>query len=480
MNVQSRIQSGAGDRYADMPIQEALAAFVTDLAHEDIPATVRRRALHHMLDAAGIAMASTRYDFAHKTLAGLKGIAGVGDVPVIGMPAALPVRDAATMNGFLCHGLDYDDTHIAAIVHPTASVFPAVLSAAALVGASGRDMVTAYIAGVETAARIGMVAKSQFHQVGFHPTGMVGIFGCALAAGRLMGLNKKQLMNAQGLAVSMAAGSMEFLEDGAWNKRFHPGWAAAAGITAAAVAKEGFVGVTNPYDGRFGLFNAYLGRGPRTELIDPALATAGLGEVWELLATAIKPFPTCHFTHGAIDAALALRDEIGDHRGIKAIKVMVPEGVHGTICEPEANKKRPQNDYDAKFSTHFLVSAALVRGRLTLDELEPEALRDGEILALADKLSYADDPESPFPAAYSGEVVVTLEDGRELRHREHINRGAADRPLSNEDIIAKFEDNAAMVVDRTTMDRQLAAMLALDCPDGRAVEALRCFSQAAV
>ena len=479
MNVQTKIKTGESTKYADMPIQEALADFVTNLDHGDIPGTVRTRALHHMLDAAGIAMASTRYEFAHKTLSGLKGIAGKGDVPVIGMPAALPVRDAATMNGFLCHGLDYDDTHVAAIVHPTASVFPAVLSTAAHVGASGEELVTAYIAGVETAARIGMVAKSQFHQVGFHPTGMVGVFGCALAAGRLMGLTKGQLMHAQGLAVSMASGSMEFLEDGAWNKRFHPGWAASAGITAAAVAKEGFVGATSPYDGRFGLFNAYLGRGPRTEMIDLSLATAGLNEAWELLATAIKPFPTCHFTHGAIDAALALRDDIGDYHEIEAIKVLVPEGVHSTICEPEANKKRPQNDYDAKFSTHFLVSAAIVRGRLTLDELEPNELRDPEILSLADKLSYADDPESPFPVAYSGEVIITMKDGRELRHREHINRGAADRPLSNEDIIAKYRDNAAMVVDRATQEKQLAAMLGLDSAAVSAVEALSCFSQPA-
>lgn len=478
MNIQTRIETSDKQSGTPAPVHEALAEFVTNLRHEGIPSTVRRRALHHMLDAAGIAIASTRYDFAHKTLAGIKAIAGQGDVPVMGMPATLPLRDAAIMNGFLCHGLDYDDTHVAAIVHPTASVFPAVLSAAAHVGASGREMVTAYIAGVETAARIGMVAKSQFHQVGFHPTGMVGVFGCALAAGRLMGLNTRQLINAQGLALSMASGSMEFLEDGAWNKRFHPGWAAAAGITAAAVAKEGFVGASNPYEGRFGLYNSYLGCGPRVEEIDISLATAGLGEVWELLATAIKPFPTCHFTHGAIDAALALRDAVGDPANIDAIKVLLPEGVFKTICEPEANKKRPQNDYDAKFSTHFLVATALVRGEVTLAELEPEVLRDPEILALADKLSYENDPDSPFPVAYSGEVIIKTRDGRKLSHREHFNRGAADRPLSNEDIVAKYQDNAALVVDGTTREKQMAAMMGLDSEDVVAVEALRCFSQA--
>ncbi|MAI45022.1 MAG: MmgE/PrpD family protein [Hyphomicrobiaceae bacterium TMED74] len=461
---------------SDQPIVEVLAEFVCELKHDDIPKTVRTRALHHMLDAAGIALASTRYEFAHKTLAGLQAVGGQGSVPVLGMPATLPLRDAAIMNGFLCHGLDYDDTHVAAIVHPTASVFPAVLSAAAHVGATGEELVTAFVAGVETAARVGMVAKSQFHQVGFHPTGMVGIFGCVLAVGKLMGLNKKQLMSAQGIAVSMASGSMEFLEDGAWNKRIHPGLAAGSAITAAAIAKEGFKGITDPYTGRFGLYNAYLGCGPRTNDIDLSLATAGLGETWELLATAIKPFPTCHFSHGAIDAALALRDDVGDPAEIKSIIARLPEGVHKTICEPEANKKRPQNDYDAKFSTHFLVAASLIRGRLTLDELEPDVLRDPDILALADKLGYENDPDSPFPDAYSGELIITMKDGRELRHREHINRGAADRPLSNEEIIAKFDDNAIMAVNTQTAAKQRAALLTLDSADVDAAATLSCFS----
>jgi 2-methylcitrate dehydratase PrpD len=472
MNIQTKIATGTS---STAPIREVLADFAANLDHEDIPANVRIRAHHHMLDAVGIALASTRYDFAHKTLTGLRAIAGDGDVPVFGMPAMLPMRDAATMNGFLCHGLDYDDTHIAGIVHPTASVLPAVVSAAAYVGATGREMTTAYIIGVETAARLGMCAKSQFHQVGFHPTGMIGIFGCVLAAGRLMGLNAKQLQNAQGLAVSMAAGSMEFLEDGAWNKRFHPGWAASSAITAVALAKEGFVGATAPYDGRFGLFNSYLGCGPRTAEVDLSLATKGLGTEWELMATAIKPYPTCHFTHGAIDAALVLREEIADPANIAAITVKVPEGVHKTICEPEANKKRPKNDYDAKFSVQFLVAAALLRGRLTLAELEPEQLTAPDILSLADKVGFADDPESPFPAAYSGEVIIQLADGTELRHREHINRGAADRPLSNDDILAKFRDNAAMLVNEETIDRQQDAMLFLDETEN-ALEAMYVFS----
>ena len=252
------VRSGTADA-AGASICNQLADFAATLAHEDIPADRRLRAAHHMLDSAGIALASTRYDFAHKTLAGLKALGGSGEVGIWGMPARMSPRDAATMNGFLCHGLDYDDTHIGGIVHPTSSVFPAVISAAAMAGASGRDAVTAYVVGVETAVRLGMVAKGGFHQVGFHPTGMIGVFGCTLAAGRLLGLNAKQLRHAQGLALSMAAASLQFLEDGAWNKRFHPGWAASCGITAAALAREGFVGASGTYDGRFGVFNSYLG-----------------------------------------------------------------------------------------------------------------------------------------------------------------------------------------------------------------------------
>jgi 2-methylcitrate dehydratase PrpD len=412
-----------------------------------------------MLDAAGIALASTRYDFAHKTLAGLQALGGAGDVPVLGMPARMSPRDAATMNGFLCHGLDYDDTHIAGIIHPTASVMPAVLSAAAMTGASGREALTAYLVGIETATRIGACAKSAFHQVGFHPTGIVGIFGCVLAAGRLLGLNVAQLAHAQGLAVSMAGGSMEFLADGAWNKRFHPGWAASSALTAVALAREGFVGATRPYDGRFGLFNICGGK--YTDWIDLGGISAGLGTEWELLQTAIKPFPTCHFTHAAIDAALALRDRCPAAR-IERIEIRVPEQVFPVICDPVAAKRRPANDYDAKFSVQYLVGTALVHGRLGLAELEPGYLGDATTLALADRTECAAFGDGPFPAAYSGAVKITLKDGSVHEHSEAVNRGAADRPLGNAEIVAKYRANAALWAGPARVEAMEASMLGLD------------------
>lgn len=442
-----------------------LADFAANVTDDAIPADRRVRAMHHVLDATGIALASTRYDFAHKTLAGLQYLDGrhatdAEGVGVIGMPARLSPRDAATMNGFLIHGLDYDDTHIGGIIHPTASVFPAVWSAGAMVGASGREVVTAYVVGVEAAVRLGMVARGGFHQVGFHPTGMIGVFGCTLAAGRLLGLNAEQLRNAQGLALSMSAASLQFLEDGAWNKRFHPGWAAQSGITAAALAREGFIGASNTYEGRFGLFNSYLGA--QAGDADLSLATATLGTAWELDRVAIKPFPTCHFTHAAIDCALALRSQLNGLDDIAEIEVRVPGETMKTICEPEANKKRPQNDYDAKFSTHVLVATALHKGRVTLAELVPDVFQNPDVLATADKVRCIADPDSAFPRAYSGEVRIATRSGGTLTHREHVNRGADDRPLSNDEIRAKFDDNAAMVVHGRRGQAIASAVLGLD------------------
>ena len=443
------------------PIALQLADFAAGLTYEEIPAEVRERARHLILDATGIAFASTRHEFARRALAGLKALGDRGGVPVIGMEARLTARDAATMNGILCHGLDFDDTHLAGIVHGTASAFPAALSSALMTGADGRALLAAYVCGMEVAVRLGAVAKGGFHQVGFHPTALCGTFGAALLAGRLMGLSVRELHMAQGIALSQAAGSFEFLEDGAWTKRLHPGWAAACGITAAALAKAGFIGPASAYEGRFGLYRAYLG--PLEAGCDYALATAGLGEVWEVMNVALKPYPACHFTHGCLDAAIALAAEHRlDPAGIARVTALVPEGVVSTVCEPLANKRRPQNAYDAQFSIPYQVASALLRGRFTLEELAADALQDPDVRALTGKIGYDIDRASTFPKHYSGEVVVELANGRTLRRREPVNRGAPDRPLGNGEIVAKFEANAGTALAPARLEVVRLTVLALD------------------
>jgi 2-methylcitrate dehydratase PrpD len=441
-------------------IAETLAGFAIGFDIASVPAPVIQYAKLCIADAIGIGLASTSYEFAEHSAAGLVQLAGRGDHPIVGMPHRLPVRDAALLNGLLIHGLDYDDTHPASIIHCSASAVPLILAAAPHHNATGAQALSAYLIAVEADARIGQVADGQFQKVGFHPTGSVGIFGATLAAGYLAGLDPDQLAHAQGIALSMAAGSLEFLEDGAWTKRMHPGWAASSAITAAAMAGSGFIAPLKSYEGRFGLFNIYL---QDRAIKDLATCTEKLGEDWEMMRIAIKPYPVCHFNHAFIDAALALRVAHSlTPADIDTITVRIHENQSQVVCEPQAAKRRPQSDYDAKFSVHYAVATALAKGRFTLDELDDDALADQDTLALCDRVNWETDPDSAFPRYYSGELVINTTDGRTLRHREAVNRGADARPLSEADVRDKFLSNARRAFSADRAERLWAAVMQLD------------------
>ena len=451
-------------------IAETLAQFVHQLRFEDIPAHVRERAKDLMLDATGIAFASTKFEFADKALAGLS-FFGKGERTVIGMPAKLALRDAAVMNGVLIHGLDYDDTHLEGVVHASASCFSCALSMAAEVNASGRDLITAYIAGLEAIARIGMVAKGGLHLNGLHPTGTIAAFASALIAGKLMGLDAEQLVMAQGNALSTSASSSrQYSQEGAWTKRLHPGWGAAAGITAAAMARGGFIGPREVYEGEYSLYRTLTGT--RFDDCDLSLATKDLGVVWESARVAIKPIPACHLVHACSDAAVALaRANTIKGTDVKAIRALIPAQAVPIVCEPAAQRRRPVSSYAAQFSIYHAVAASLLRGKFGLAEMEPEVYNDPAILALSDKVTYGIDPQSEYPKYFSGEVVITLNDGRELRHREHINRGAADRPIVRDDVVVKYLDNAQMAISRARAEQVRDAVFDADSVSARMLEA---------
>lgn len=452
-------------------ISETLAQFVHALRYDDIPTAVRERAKDLMLDAVGIAFASTTFDFADKALAGLR-FFGNGTRAVIGMDAKLALRDAAVMNGVLIHGLDYDDTHLEGVVHASASCFSCALGMAAEVNASGRDLITAYIAGLEAIARIGMVAKGGLHLNGLHPTGTIAALASSLIAGKLMGLDVEQLTMAQGNALSTAGvSSRQYGLEGAWTKRIHPGWGAAAGITAAALAKGGFVGPRQVYEGDYSLYRTLTAS--RFGECDLSLATQDLGTVWEAARVAIKPIPACHLVHACSDAAVALAQaNTLDPAQIKSIRARVPQQAFPIVCEPAATRRRPVSSYAAQFSIYHAVAASLLRKKFGLAEMEAAVYNDPAVLALSDKVHYEADPHSEYPKYFSGEVVITLNDGRELKHREHINRGAADRPIVRDDIAKKFFDNATLAVSRERARRVHDAVFTADSQCAQALEAI--------
>ena len=447
-------------------ISQKLAAFAADLKPESIPASIRERAKLHALDVVGTALAATRFDFAQHALAGLLNIAEGGTSSVIGMHMKLPLRDAVLLNGILAHGLDYDDTHPGAIVHPSSSAFPCALGVAEKRDASGADLLMAYILGVEVATRLGVAAKGAMHTQGFHTTGIAGHFGCVMAAGKLFNLSVARLQSAQGLAGSTASAVSEHRADGAWNKRMHPGWAAVGGITAASLASGGFIGTRKIYEGTDGIFRSHTGA--RFNEVDMGAMTRNLGKEWLISEVAIKPFPICHLLHACADSALALRRKhsIKPEDIVKVRALLHPETFH-YVAEPPEMRRRPVSDYMAKFSVQFVVAACLIRGKFGFAELEADALNDAGILALAQRVHHEADPDSAFPQYFSGGIVVTTRDGRELVHMEKINRGAGERALSATDITEKFYDNAMLVTSRPQADRIRTAVLEMDQHDAR-------------
>lgn len=447
---------------ADNPsISQQIAGFAANLTWKQISKATREHAKYHILDVIGTALAATRFDFAQHALSGLLGIVEGGKNSVIGMGAKLPLRDAALLNGILAHGLDYDDTHPGAIVHPSGSAFPCTLALGEHLDVSGKELLTAYALGVEIATRVGLAAHGLMHAMGYHTTGIAGHFGCAVAAGKLFNLSPAKLALAQGLAGSTSSAVSEHRADGAWNKRMHPGWAAVGGITAASLARGGFVGTRHIYEGPDGLFRSHTG-GKLAE-VDLAVMTGALGEQWHLDDVAIKPYPICHLLHACADAALALKRKHNlQPADIAKVRALLHPDTFHYVCEPADMRRKPVSDYMAKFSVQFVVAACFVRGKFGFAELEADALNDAKILELAQRVSHDTDPESQFPKFFSGGVVVTTRDGRDLVHMEKINRGAGERALTGDEIAAKFMENAELVISSPRAERIREAVLDME------------------
>ena len=438
-------------------ISATLADFVSRQTYDAIPQPVRHRAKLLMLDAIGVAFASGRFDFARRALAALTSL-GSGDTPVIGMGVKLGLRDAVLLNGILVHGLDYDDTYLPGSLHLSASCVPTVLGIATQTRASGRDLVTACTLGLEMGARLGAAGNGGFLRAGFHATSIVGTFACTLAASRLLGLTPEQTIMAQGIALSMTSGNLQPMEDGAWTKRMHPGLSGASAITAATLAREGFVGPRATYEGRFGLFPCFLGQHFAGAELDRA--TTGLGTTWEFTRASIKLYPACHQSHAFFNAAcrLATEEKVRPEE-IVSIHALVAEPAVPLICEPLAAKRVPDTSYAAQFSLPYGIATCLVRGRFGLREIEAESYQDAGLRKVASLMTYEVDPNSGFPRTRTGEVIVGLKDGRKLSRRESI---LPDEPAGEAEIVAKFMDNVALVMGPARAARIRDAILSVD------------------
>ena len=438
-------------------LSQSVADFVASLTWESVPSSVHERAKLLMLDAIGTAYAASRYPFAPVALSALSSL-GSGDSVVIGTDARLALRDAVVMNGILVHGLDYDDTYLPGSVHLSASCVPVVLGMGAHAKASGKDMLMATLLGLEISARIAAAARGGFVNAGFHATGIAGVFGSTVAAGRLMQLDAAQHTLAQGVALSVTAGTLQPLQEGSWTKRLHPGWAGASGITAAAFARAGYVGPAQAYEGRFGLYTCFLGA--HAAGAQPGMVVEGLGDTWEFTRTSIKLFPACHQLHAFMNCAIKLaKEQTFNADNVESVRTLIADAAVPLVCEPLASKLKPASSYSAQFSLPYSVACALMRGKFGLNEIEAPSYTDSELLKLAHKVSYEIDPHPGFPKSRSGEVIVKMKDGRELRWRDNI---LPDEPASADAIVEKFMQNTDGLLSRARADEIRDAVLGLE------------------
>lgn len=421
------------------------AQWASTVRLDDMPRALLDAARWHLLDTLGVGLAATALPAAQAVSAALDdlgdGAAAGGPADVLGGGRA-SAPWAALANGTLFHALIFDDTHNETIVHPASVITAATLAAAQATCASGRDFFAAWVIGCELTCRIGLAAVRRFHAAGFQPTAVVGPLGAAFAAGRLYGLDAAQSAHAAGIAGSFVSGIVESWTDGAWAQLLHAGWAAHSGIVAATLAKRGFSGPATVIEGRAGVFNTHTQAGGAPFAFERI--TEGLGERWESEQIAFKPFPCAHVVHPFLDALLALHRNGLRAEQVERIVCPIAGYMIPVVAAPADEKRRPRSDAQARTSLQYTLAEALHFGRLDARAYREESLRDPRILALADKVEIRVDDTAPDSRAYKGWVIVQTVDGRVLEEIVPSTRGSAANPMTEAELLGKFEANASL------------------------------------
>ena len=437
-----------------------LARFVLALDLKDVPTPVVDRARLLTLDALGCCLASVRYDFGRAVRATAERLGGASESLVVGGSARVAAANAVLANATLAHGLDFDDTREDAIVHTGSVAVPTSLAVGEATGAGGRAVLASIVAAVEVMCKIGLAVPGKFHARHYHPTALTGTFAATAAAGKLYGLSEDELVRAFGICGSQAAGIIEYLADGSWTKRLHPGWNAHAGVTAALLAQSGFTGPETVLEGEHGFYRAFAG-GVEPTRLDELLAS--LGRAWELEQLTFKPYPCGSIAQPYMDCALRLRES----RGVRAddiveIRCRTAAGPVPRLWEPLASKHAPQNGYAAKFSLPYLLAVILTRGRASLAEFEDDVVRDPQILSVASRVGYELDATIDYPRQFVGHLRVRLKDGRVVEEWQDHPRGGPDSPMSREEIESKFRGNASLVVSDDRASQVIRNVMGLD------------------
>jgi 2-methylcitrate dehydratase PrpD len=436
-----------------------LVQFLHAMKPTSLSGEVLDRARYFLLDYLSVVIRGSCEESSQAVQRMVQRVAARGGATVMGTGIRTIPALAALANGAAAHSLEQDDTHSAGSVHLGATMYSAGFALAELDREiSSEAFLTAVVAGFEAAARIAMAAQpKEQYALGFHPTQTCGIFGAAITSAKLLGLTAERTLDAVGIAGSMAAGSMEFLAEGAWTKRIHPGLAAQNGIQAALLAAEGFHGPMRILEGRDGFLHAYS-RSPVPERL-----TAALGRSYEILHTAVKPHACCRYMQGPIDAVLALvRENDIQHHQIRRITIGILEAGWDIVAHPAERKYRPESVVDAQFSMPFGAAVAATEGAAGLDQFTLEKARSQHLREFMKKVEMVRDPalEATFPTEWPARVWIELENGRRLEKFIRYPKGDPQNPLTWEEMYVKFRSLAGAVMSPDQCDKIIAELAA--------------------
>jgi 2-methylcitrate dehydratase PrpD len=411
------------ENYAEWALDKATA----------LPNTADKTIARMTCDAVGLMYAARREDY---ILSAINSVMDKGDCCAVGHKIALGSYDSCLINGTAIHGEDFDDTYEGTPVHLAASLVPLMIALSSICRIDRNDWVRSISLAAELVCRLVVVAPTAIHRQGFHPTGVLGAFGAAAAAGICLQLQPKQLASALGIVGSMTSGIIEYLAEGTWTKRMHPGWAAASGLKAAGLAKNGFLGPRTVFEGEHGFFKAFADPSIKQDLS----ILRSWGESWHFDQLAFKPFACGTMAQPFIDCAITARSEL-EVDNIEAIVAHVGEGTVHRLWEPLEEKRRPSTPYGAKFSVPYCVAVGMVFGDAGLAQFTEQTLADHRVVELAHKVSYEVNPEDPYPREYVGWLEIRTKTGEVHHFKQPCMRGGKNQPMMDSDIKSKFIAN---------------------------------------
>lgn len=426
-----------------MDVAYEIASHLAKTTFQDIPKDVVEHTKKLILNILGTTLAGSTAGGCRETAELIGEWKGKTESTVFSYGYRVPSPQAALVNGMMANARDFDDFHDVAIVYAGVSVIPASLAVAERVGASGRDLITAVTLGLDLVSRL---ALSITVYKGWHYTAVCGAFGAAAAAGKLLGLDEKKMLNALGIVFSQAAGNLQSIHDGALVKRMQPGLAAQAGVLSASLAERGVTGSKEIFQGQSGFFTLYDGgaREPK-EQRDPSIykfenLMDQLGQRFEGSNIAVKPYPSARGTHVAIEATL---DLIKAHsiapNDVAECTCYVSQFIFNLNGKPFVLRENPE--VDAQPSLYYTLATALLRGDVFITDFEEEAIRDPKVMGMIGRVRVLADSE--IKDRFACRVAIKTKAGQTYSKELKVIKGQRQNPMTYDEVAAKFRKCAA-------------------------------------